>query len=109
MFLSVLPSSGKLTVVHTVEVKLHQATYITIVLDGDIVRYGLCEDLGFADEDRTDKICCICELSKLFIETRIIILFWFISLFREDRALVRSLKELDTNLVLEAPKASLEF
>lgn len=48
-----LPSSGKPTMAHAVEEKLHQIGCRTAVLDGDNVRHGLCSDLGFSAEDRT--------------------------------------------------------
>jgi len=61
------------------------------VLDGDNVRHGLCSDLGFNNEDRKENIRRIGEMSKLMLESGIIVLTAFISPFREDRKRVRSL------------------
>jgi len=86
-----LPSSGKSTIAHTVEEKLHQMGCHTFVFDGDNVRHGLCSDLGFSKMDRTENIRRIGEMSKLFVEAGIIVLAAFVSPFRSDR---RKLKEL---------------
>jgi adenylylsulfate kinase len=63
----------------------------TIVLDGDNVRHGLCNDLGFSDEDRKENIRRIAELSKITIESGVIALTAFISPFQSDRDEARSL------------------
>lgn len=86
-----LSGAGKSTLAHAVEEALHCMGCRTIVLDGDNVRHGLCADLGFSDEDRVENIRRIGELSKLFIETGVIVLTAFISPFRSDRERVRSL------------------
>lgn len=86
-----LPSSGKSTVAHTVEEKLHQLGCSTFVFDGDNVRHGLCSDLGFAKEERTENIRRIGEMTKLFIEAGVIALTAFISPLRSDRQRAREL------------------
>lgn len=86
-----LPSSGKSTVAHAVEEKLFQIGCRTFVLDGDNVRHGLCSDLGFTPEYRTENIRRIGEVAKLFIEAGVIVLTAFISPYREDREQVRQL------------------
>jgi len=86
-----LSGSGKSTLAHAVEEELYQRECRTFVLDGDNVRHGLCSDLGFSDEDRKENIRRIGEMSKLMLESGIIVLTAFISPFREDRRLVRSL------------------
>ncbi len=63
----------------------------TYLLDGDNVRYSLCKDLGFSDEDRVENIRRIGEVSKLFVDGGIITLCAFISPFRKDRRMVRDL------------------
>lgn len=63
------------------------------VFDGDNVRHGLCADLGFSPKDRGENIRRIGEMSKLFIDAGVIALTAFISPFRRDRDLVRSLVE----------------
>jgi adenylylsulfate kinase len=86
-----LSSSGKSTLAHSVEEKLHRMGSRTYVLDGDNVRHGLCSDLGFDRESRIENIRRIGEMSKLFMEAGIITLTAFISPFMADRERVRSL------------------
>jgi adenylylsulfate kinase len=86
-----LSGSGKSTLAHTVEERLYQLGCRTFVFDGDNVRHGLCSDLGFTAEDRAENIRRIGEMSGLFLEAGIISLTAFISPFRKDRGLVRSL------------------
>lgn len=88
-----LSGAGKSTLAHRVEELLYQLGCRTFVFDGDNVRHGLCSDLGFSAEDRQENIRRIGEMSKLFIEAGVIALTAFISPFRRDRALVRSLVE----------------
>jgi len=85
-----LSGSGKSTLAHAVEDKLHAMGIRTFVLDGDNVRHGLCSDLGFSDDDRTENIRRIGELAKLFLEAGVVVLTAFISPFRQDRELARS-------------------
>ncbi|VAX08930.1 Adenylylsulfate kinase [hydrothermal vent metagenome] len=85
-----LSGSGKSTLAHAVEDKLHKNGIRTFVLDGDNVRHGLCSDLGFSDDDRTENIRRIGELAKLFLEAGVVVLTAFISPFRQDRELARS-------------------
>jgi adenylylsulfate kinase len=86
-----LSGSGKSTIAHAVEERLHQMNCRTFVLDGDNVRHGLCGDLGFSVEDRVENIRRVGEVTKLFLEAGVITLTAFISPFRSDRAMVRSL------------------
>jgi len=86
-----LPSSGKSTIAHAVEEKLHQMGCRTFVFDGDNVRHGLCSDLGFSKVDRAENIRRIGEMVKLFTEAGVIALTAFISPFRSDRQKVREL------------------
>ena len=71
--------------------KLFQLNYNTYLLDGDNVRHGLSKDLGFDEKSRIENIRRIGEVSKLFLDSGIIILTAFISPFKSDRDLVRSL------------------
>ncbi len=86
-----LSGAGKSTLAHSVEESLHQAGCRTFVLDGDNVRHGLCGDLGFSSEERTENIRRVGEVSKLFMEAGVIVLTAFISPFRDDRAYVRGM------------------
>ena len=86
-----LPSSGKSTLAHAVESYLYHKGYKTFVLDGDNVRYGLCSDLGFSKEDRTENLRRIAEISKLLIEGGLVVLAAFVSPLKSDRDKVRTI------------------
>jgi adenylylsulfate kinase len=86
-----LSGAGKSTLAHAVEQALFQLGCRTFVFDGDNVRHGLCEDLGFSLEDRVENIRRVGEMSKLFLEAGIIALTAFISPYRADRDRVRTL------------------
>ena len=85
-----LSGSGKSTLAHALEDRLHKMGVRTFVLDGDNVRHGLCSDLGFSDNDRTENIRRIGEIAKLFLEAGVVVLTAFISPFRQDRELARN-------------------
>ncbi|NOR80415.1 MAG: adenylyl-sulfate kinase, partial [Methyloprofundus sp.] len=86
-----LSGSGKSTLAHAVEEQLYQLGLNTFVLDGDNVRHGLNKDLGFNDQDRKENIRRISEAAKLMLEAGIITLTAFISPFKEEREMARSL------------------
>ena len=86
-----LSGSGKSTIANAVEVKLAQLKKHTYLLDGDNVRHGLNKDLGFNDTDRIENIRRIGEVSNLFADAGVIVLSAFISPFRDDREIVRTL------------------
>ena len=86
-----LSGSGKSTLAHAVEKKLYEMGCRTYVFDGDNVRHGLCGDLGFSPEDRSENLRRIAEMVKLFLDAGIIALTAFISPLRKDRQRVRSI------------------
>ena len=86
-----LSGSGKSTVAHSVEEALHKLNCKTFVFDGDNVRHGLCNDLGFSDQDRKENLRRIGEMVKLFLDAGTISLTAFISPFKEDRDKIRSM------------------
>ncbi len=86
-----LSGSGKSTLAHAVEEELHQYCCRTFVLDGDNVRHGLCNDLGFSIVDRRENIRRIAEVAKLMTEAGMIVMTAFISPLRTDREWARSL------------------
>ncbi len=93
-----LSGSGKSTLAHTLEDALYKIGCRTFVLDGDNIRHGLCRDLGFSDQDRSENIRRVGEVSKLFADAGIIVLAAFISPFADDRKFIRSLVEEDAFL-----------
>ena len=86
-----LSGSGKSTLAHAVEERLFQQGRHTFVFDGDNVRHGLCNDLGFSAQDRSENLRRIGEMAKLFTEAGIIALTAFISPLRADRQRLRSM------------------
>lgn len=86
-----LSGAGKSTVANAVDQKLFELGRHTYVLDGDNVRHGLCKDLGFSDIDRVENIRRVGEMGRLFGDAGLITLSAFISPFRSDRQMVRSL------------------
>lgn len=90
-----LSGSGKSTVANAAAKALFDQGLNPYVLDGDNIRHGLNKDLGFSEEDRTENIRRIGEVSKLFVDSGQIVLTAFISPFIKDRELVRDLLEAD--------------
>ena len=80
-----LSGSGKSTLAHSLEEKLFQRGCRTFVLDGDNVRHGLNSNLDFSDASRTENIRRISEVSKLMLESGLIVMTAFISPFKKDR------------------------
>ncbi len=86
-----LSGSGKSTVAHEVERRLFERSVRTYVLDGDNIRHGLNKDLGFSPEDRVENIRRIGEVAHLFADAGVISITAFISPYRRERDLARSL------------------
>jgi bifunctional enzyme CysN/CysC len=86
-----LSGSGKSAIADIVSQKLHALNRHTATLDGDNVRHGLNRDLGFTDVDRVENIRRIAEVSKLMVEAGLIVLTSFISPFRAERQMARSI------------------
>ncbi|KDM90375.1 adenylyl-sulfate kinase [Photobacterium galatheae] len=86
-----LSGAGKSTVAGALENRLAEQGFHTYLLDGDNVRHGLCQDLGFSSEDRKENIRRIGEVAKLMADAGLIVLTAFISPHRAERQLVRDL------------------
>ena len=86
-----LSGSGKSTLAYALEKTLHENKVRTFVLDGDNIRQGLCNDLGFSDNDRVENIRRIGEVSKLMMNAGSIVITAFISPFINDRRIAREL------------------
>ncbi|CAB5527035.1 adenylyl-sulfate kinase [Stutzerimonas stutzeri] len=91
IWLTGLSAAGKSTIANALEVALVERGRHTYLLDGDNVRLGLCRDLGFTDQDRVENIRRVAELGRLFVDAGLIVITAFISPFRADRALARSI------------------
>ena len=102
-----LSGSGKSTLAHALEEKLFQKGCRTFVLDGDNVRHGLNSNLDFSDADRGENIRRISEVSKLMLESGLIVMTAFISPFNKDRNEAKRLISNDDFIEIYC-KASLE-
>ena len=86
-----LSGSGKTTIAKGLELELHKLGYLTKLLDGDNVRTGINNNLGFSVEDRKENIRRIAEVSKLFMIGGVILINCFISPTKEIRDQARSI------------------
>ena len=102
-----LSGSGKSTLAHALEEKLFQMGCKTFVLDGDNVRHGLNSNLDFSEDGRAENIRRISEVSKLMLESGLIVMTAFISPINIDRIKARKLISNDDFIEIYC-KASLE-
>jgi bifunctional enzyme CysN/CysC len=91
LWLTGLSAAGKSTIANLVEQELHRRGRHTYLLDGDNVRHGLNSDLGFTDADRVENIRRVAEVARLMVDAGLIVLVSFISPFRAERRMARSL------------------
>lgn len=80
-----LSGSGKSTIAIALERELHRRGLLCRILDGDNIRSGINNNLGFSPEDRIENIRRIAEVGRLFVDTGIITLAAFISPTNELR------------------------
>ena len=93
LWLTGLSGSGKSTIAVAAEAELVRRGHLAYVLDGDNIRHGLNQNLGFSPADRTESIRRIGEVSKLFNDSGVIVFTSFISPYRADRDAVRAIME----------------
>lgn len=86
-----LSGSGKTTVAKYLERYLHDKGYLTQLLDGDNIRSGINNNLGFSDADRRENIRRIAEVSKLFLNCGIITINCFVSPTKAIREMAQSI------------------
>lgn len=86
-----ISGSGKSTIANELEKELYSRGIRTYILDGDNIRHGLNNDLGFSDADRVENIRRVGEVSKLMLDAGIFVISSFISPFSSDREMVRTL------------------
>lgn len=85
-----LSGSGKSTVANALEQALVEQGKHTYLLDGDNMRHGLCADLGFSAEDRTENLRRVGAVAGLMVDAGLLVLSAFISPYRNQRELVKS-------------------
>lgn len=89
LWLTGLSGSGKTTLALELEKILFSQGYHTFVLDGDNVRSGLNQDLGFDEGDRNENIRRVGEVAALFAEAGLIVIAAFISPYNAERDRIR--------------------
>lgn len=90
-----LSGSGKSTLALALERALYERGHLCRLLDGDNVRSGICQGLGFSEEDRRENIRRIAEVARLFKDTGLVTLCSFVSPMRDMRAMARDIIGVD--------------
>lgn len=85
IWLTGLSGSGKTTIAVALEKELAKKGFLTQILDGDNIRAGINNNLGFSEADRKENIRRIAEVSKLFLECGIVTINCFVSPTNEIR------------------------
>lgn len=91
VWLTGLSASGKSTLAFALERQLTDIGHACYVLDGDNIRHGLNNNLGFSHQDRTENIRRIAEVAHLMNDAGLIVITSFISPYRDDRELARQI------------------
>lgn len=89
LWLTGLSGAGKSTLAHALQTALRNAGQPAFTLDGDVLRRGLCRDLGFSLEDRSENIRRIAETSRLMCDAGLIVIVACISPLHADREMAR--------------------
>ncbi|MDF2582522.1 MAG: adenylylsulfate kinase, partial [Mycobacterium sp.] len=88
-----LPASGKSTLAVAVERALVESGRVAYLLDGDNLRHGLSDDLGFSAGDRAENIRRVGHLTRLLADSGVVALASLVSPLKSDRELARALND----------------
>lgn len=91
IWLTGLSGSGKSTIANQLDVYLNEQGFHTFCLDGDNIRKGINNNLGFSEEDRNENLRRVAEIGKLMLDAGLICIGAFISPLNKDRALVKQI------------------
>ena len=91
IWLTGLSGSGKSTIANLLEKRIHALGMHAYVLDGDNLRMGLNNDLGFTPEDRAENVRRVSEVAKLMVDAGLIVITALVSPFEADRQRARSI------------------
>ncbi|MEW6469138.1 MAG: adenylyl-sulfate kinase [Bacteroidota bacterium] len=91
LWMTGLSGSGKTTIAAALEKELNRRGLLTQVLDGDNIRAGINNNLGFSEADRTENIRRIAETARLFVNCGIITICCFVSPTERIRALAKQI------------------
>lgn len=86
-----LSGSGKSTLADSLSSQLFKKGYHSTILDGDNTRLGLNKDLGFSEEDRNENIRRVAEVSKLLVDTGLIVICCFITPLQRQRKIIEQI------------------
>jgi adenylyl-sulfate kinase len=89
IWLTGLSGAGKSTISINLQTKLNQLGIANYLLDGDILRKGLCKDLGFSEEDRYESCRRMAEVAKLFMQEGFVVICASISPYTKMRQSIR--------------------
>ncbi len=105
IWLTGLSGAGKTTIAESLNAAILRKGYFTKHFDGDEIRKGINSDLGFSEEDRKENIRRIAELSKLFLDSGLVIICSFISPTKEIRQMAKDIvgKERFVEVFINAP------
>lgn len=90
LWMTGLSGSGKTTLAREIQRRLVRARHSVYVLDGDIIREGLCSDLGFSDRDRSESVRRSAEVAAMFAEAGVCVIAALICPRRSHREQVRA-------------------
>lgn len=93
IWLTGLSGAGKSTIANALDATLHANGVKSFLLDGDNVRHGLNKDLGMTEGDRAENIRRVGEVAKLMVDAGLVVICAFISPYKRDRQMVRSMFE----------------
>lgn len=91
IWLTGLSGSGKSTIANGLEKALFKRGFFVQVLDGDNIRTGICNNLGFTVEDRSENIRRISEVAKLFVHAGVITICSFVSPTQSIRKIAQNI------------------
>jgi adenylyl-sulfate kinase len=89
IWLTGLSGSGKSTIANQLDVYLFEKGFHTFCLDGDNIRKGINNNLGFSEEDRKENLRRVAEIGKLMLDAGLICMGAFISPLKKDREIVK--------------------
>ncbi len=89
VWLTGLPASGKSTLANALRDRFGEQGVGACVIDGDILRQGLCSDLGFTEQDRQENVRRAGEIAKLLADQGWLAIVALVSPYARDRQAVR--------------------
>jgi adenylyl-sulfate kinase len=90
LYFTGLSGAGKSTIATLLEQRLHRERIRTCLLDGDVLRSGLCSNLGFCDADRVENMRRVTEVARLMVDAGLVVITALIAPFRAERAAARA-------------------